>query len=145
MSGQRHEQSVGEQSPGGPAGIDPRPHVVSDGDPGIGSYVEGRRCSECRYPTFHPAIRCAVCGGSMEPDRYGPAGTVFSATVVRIAIPGRVPPYGLAYVDLDDGPRILGHVTESESALQPGDRVQLVGATEAGDPLVRLLGMGAAG
>ncbi len=66
--------------------------------------------------------------------------------MVRVAVPGRTPPYGLAYVDLDDGPRILAHVADSRSAdddpivrVAPGARVQLAGATELGDVLVTVL------
>jgi len=63
-------------------------------------------------------------------------GTVFSATVVRVAVPGRTPPYALAYVDLDDGPRILSHALDTSHAFAPHERVELVGRTEQGDPVV---------
>jgi hypothetical protein len=75
----------------------------------------------------------------MEPDTFGPRGTVFSATVIRISVSDRVPPYGLAYVDLDGGPRILAHVTSTDSALDSGELVVVAGATPDGDPLVRSL------
>src|SRR5688572_4991891 len=107
--------------------VDPRPVVVLDRARPL---VQGVRCTRCRYPTTEPLGRCPVCGGPTEPDAFGPGGTVFSATVLRVPVPGRTPPYGLAYVDLDDGPRILAHVRGSnEEALAPNDRVELTGTT----------------
>lgn len=74
----------------------------------------------------------------MAPAHFGPAGVVFSATVLRIAVPGRTPPIALAYVDLDDGPRLLAHVDgPTDVPLAPGTRVELVGRTDDDDPLVR--------
>jgi hypothetical protein len=61
---------------------------------------------------------------------------VFSSTTVHVALPGRTAPYVLAYVDLDAGPRILVHVTAGAASASPGDRVQVVGTTAEGDPLV---------
>jgi uncharacterized OB-fold protein len=61
---------------------------------------------------------------------------------VRVPVPGRTPPYGLAYVDLDDGPRLLAHVHQPDddgadtARLAPGTRVSLIGATDVGDVLV---------
>ncbi len=81
--------------------------------------------------------RCPVCGGdSMSAAAFGPQGTVFSSTVLRIPVPGRTPPFTLAYVDVDDGPRILAHVDDSDEALVPGSRVALSGWNGLGDPVV---------
>lgn len=85
--------------------------------------------------------RCPVCGGSeMAPATFGPEGTVFSSTVLRIPVPGRNPPFTLAYVDVDDGPRILVHVDGPDEAAIPQSRVVLSGWTELGDPVVRRAG-----
>lgn len=61
---------------------------------------------------------------------------MFSSTVLRIPVPGRTPPFTLAYVDVDDGPRILAHVDGPDEALVPESRVALSGWTELGDPVV---------
>ncbi|MCY4271688.1 MAG: OB-fold domain-containing protein, partial [bacterium] len=68
-----------------------------------------------------------------------PRGTVFSSTVLRIPVPERTPPFALAYVDVDDGPRILAHVDGAGEGPAPGSRVALSGWTELGDPVVREL------
>jgi uncharacterized OB-fold protein len=59
---------------------------------------------------------------------------VWSATVLRVPLPGREPPIALAYVDLDGGPRILGHIrTHSEHRLTAGTKVHGVGLSSDGD------------
>lgn len=98
--------------------------------------ISGARCTACGYPVPEVLVRCPVCGGDCEPAQFGPAATVFAATVLRVPVPGRAPPYALAYVDLDDGPRVLAHVDRTDSALVPGTSVWLAGTTEQGDPLV---------
>lgn len=115
---------------------DPRPVVVvsSDGT----ARISGSRCESCGYPTFDAVQRCPVCGGATTPTEFGPGGTVFAATVLRVPVPGRTPPYALAYIDLDDGPRILAHVDRTDAAANPNDRVRIVGTTSDGDPLVSL-------
>jgi uncharacterized OB-fold protein len=116
--------------------VDPRPRVTNEADAFL---VTGVRCSACRYPTTEPVGRCPVCGGATSPTSFGPGGTVFSATVLRVPVPGRTPPYGLAYVDLDDGPRILAHVRgHDEAALVPNERVTMAGTSDEGDPLVEV-------
>jgi uncharacterized OB-fold protein len=64
---------------------------------------------------------------------------VWSATVVRIPVPGRTPPFALAYVDLDDGPRVLAHVPGAQAAPAVGARARLVAPTDSGDLAVELL------
>jgi len=95
--------------------------------------VAGLRCSACRYPVVGSAPHCPVCRGSLETGLFGPEGTVWSHTTVRVAVSGREPPYTLAYVDLDDGPRILAHAA---GPVEVGDRVRLTGTTADGDPEV---------
>lgn len=57
---------------------------------------------------------------------------------MRVPVPGRTPPYGLAYVDLDEGPRVLAHVDSDGDAerLPPGTCVRVCGTTADGDVLV---------
>jgi uncharacterized OB-fold protein len=111
---------------------DPRPRIVVGASGG--GLVEGRRCTSCGEPTAFAWPACPACGGPVEPARFGPEGTVWSATVVRIPTPGHTPPYGLAYVDLDDGPRVLAH---SPGPVSIGARVRL---TAAAQPAVEVLG-----
>lgn len=116
-----------------PSASDPRPPlVVIDGV----VVMDGTRCTRCRYPLADRSERCPDCGAATEPTHFGPFGTVFAATVLRVPVPGRTPPYGLAYVDVDDGPRILAHTDATDVAFAPGTRVRFAGTTAEGDPLV---------
>jgi hypothetical protein len=53
---------------------------------------------------------------------------------MHIAYGERTDPYTLAYVDLDDGPRLLAHVSNGQVSI--GDRVRLWGHSSLGDPQV---------
>lgn len=52
---------------------------------------------------------------------------MWAGTLVHLAVGEWQPPFGLAYVDLDDGPRVLAHTTEAR-VLPAGSRVRLVPA-----------------
>jgi uncharacterized OB-fold protein len=96
--------------------------------------VLGQRCRTCGHTTVQPCHRCPKCGGEVAGASFGPTGEVWSSTVVRIPIPGRQPPFGLAYVDLDDGPRVLAHVPGGgDTALPVGSRVSISSISRDGD------------
>ena len=106
--------------------IDPRPRVE-------GETLHGARCSECGHAHAVLVARCTRCGGTLAPASFGPAGTVWSTTTLHVAGNGRAAPYTLAYVDLDEGPRVLAHAGGRVSVAA---RVRLAGTTAFGDPLV---------
>jgi uncharacterized OB-fold protein len=110
---------------GGLPVADPRP-VWADGA------VLGVRCTACRYPAAQTEIPwCPVCHAAVVPERFDPAGTIWSATVVAIPVGERRPPFALAYLDLDDGPRLLVHLT-TPGLPAIGARARITG-TDAGD------------
>jgi uncharacterized protein len=111
-----------------PALPDPRPRLV----PGE-LRVHGWRCVACGHAIAESAPWCPVCRGELAEAAFGPGGVVWSSTVFRVPLDGRVPPWGLAYVDLDDaGPRILAHSRVPER-LPVGARATIVGLSEDGD------------
>ena len=112
---------------------DPRP-VVSERDGG--AFLRGWRCLACRHPMLWSTPRCPECGGALADDQFGPNGLVWSSTVVRVPVPGRTPPYAMAYVDLDDGPRVLAHVAGPPERLAVGARVTLRPQGQEGDVIV---------
>ncbi|MCE2532284.1 MAG: OB-fold domain-containing protein [Acidimicrobiia bacterium] len=113
------------------SGRDPRPDATRDG-------LRGGRCVPCGYPMLYRPPLCPACGGSpVDPATFGPEGTVWSSTVLRIRVADRKPPAVLAYVDFDEGPRSLTHVDGAgDRALTPGTRVRLLGRDDRGDPVV---------
>jgi uncharacterized OB-fold protein len=95
-----------------------------------GNGVEGSRCSACQYAVAPPTPRCPACGEPSVSVAFGVVGTVWGSTVVHIPVGDRPPPFGLAYVDLDDGPRVLVG-TAAACVFPVGQRVRL--EIEAGD------------
>ncbi|MGV0794990.1 Zn-ribbon domain-containing OB-fold protein [Mycolicibacterium sp. XJ1819] len=107
--------------------------------------VVGSRCQACGREQAFQWPRCAACGGPTATARFGPEGVVWSSTVVRIPVAGYAPPYCLAYVDLDEGPRVLAHVTPTGGdassdidRVAAGTRVRLV-QTPSGNPTVEVM------
>ena len=116
---------------GGAHVADPRPPVVGD-------KVSGARCAACGYPTSPAAPWCPACQSrEQKPAEFGPGGTVWSSTLVQIPVGRWKPPYAIAYVDLDDGPRVLAHLATPE-IVKAGTRVRITGGDDAGDLLVQV-------
>jgi hypothetical protein len=72
-----------------------------------------QRCRSCRAVQHRPRAQCAKCLGSIEHFVASGRGTVYTFTVTE---QNQVPPfrdavpYVLAYVQLEEGPRILTNV-----------------------------------
>ena len=111
---------------GGGFVADPRPPVRGD-------TVVGVRCGACGYPSAPAAPWCPSCQSrDQEPAAFGPGGTVWSSTLVQIPVGRWKPPYAIAYVDLDDGPRVLAHLASPE-IVKAGTRVRITHGDEGGD------------
>jgi uncharacterized OB-fold protein len=120
------KRRAGEAMGGLPV-ADPRPRLVGD-------QVQGTRCAACALAIAQEAPRCPRCGSAeLKPEAFGPEGTVWASTVVHLPVGRREPPFAIAYVDLDDGPRVLTHLT-APAVLPAGTEVRLVG-DDAGDIL----------
>ncbi|WP_124396123.1 OB-fold domain-containing protein [Rhodococcus wratislaviensis] len=109
---------------------DPRPVLTGTSEC---PRLAGWRCSDCRHPLALPAPWCPLCRGRLEEEEFGPQGSVWSSTVLRVPLPGRTPPQALVYVDLDDGPRVLGHLDQHADRVSIGSRLTLGGTTREGD------------
>jgi uncharacterized OB-fold protein len=74
-----------------------------------------QRCTSCGRPQFYPRFFCTACAGDVEWMAASGRGTVYSFSVVRQN--GTPPfdalvPYVLALIDLEEGVRMMGNVTE---------------------------------
>jgi len=108
---------------GGLPVADPRPTFD-------GGAVLGTRCAKCRYSTAQQGLPwCPVCYGVMDDARFARTGQVWSSTVVAIPVGTHRPPFGLAYLDLDDGPRVLVHLAEP-AVLELGARLEITGTDD---------------
>jgi uncharacterized protein len=117
--------------------IDPRPRLaVSNGD----WVLVGARCPQCDYRLAAMGPWCPICHSSLDAQEYGPAGIVWASTVLRVPVGDYPAPRPVAYVDLDDGPRILCHLEGEADAVPvgPGTRVELTGLSQQGDPMAKV-------
>ena len=102
--------------------------------------LEGGRCAQCGHFAVPRPATCPAClSEDVSPGVVDGEGTVYAATVVRSGPRDRPLPYGLAYVDLDAGIRVMaGYAVDDERPLEPTVRVVVsqVGESEAGLPLL---------
>jgi uncharacterized OB-fold protein len=83
--------------------------------------AEGRlliqECAHCRHRQFYPRALCTRCGGEPEWLECSGRGTVHTFTIVRQM--GMRPfrdelPYVVAMVELEEGPMLMGNVTDCD-------------------------------
>lgn len=91
--------------------------------------LRGARCEACGTvstpPSVHPT--CVGCGGAdLTVVPLPRTGTVHTFVVNQTMPPPFEAPLPLLVVDLDDGARLMVHGTGDGSALEIGDRVELV-------------------
>lgn len=100
------------------------------------------RCESCTEVIWYPRLVCPSCGGTTVTwvEASG-RGTVYSFSVVRKGQgPYRdVAPYVLAYVELDEGPRVMTNIVGVDpDAVRVGQAVRVVfDDTGDGDALPR--------
>jgi uncharacterized protein len=68
------------------------------------------------------------------PTSFGPGGIVWSSTTVHLRVGDLTPPFVLAYVDIDGGPRVLARIVGA-TEVHAGGVVRFVGE-DHGDLLV---------
>ncbi|MGE4241192.1 Zn-ribbon domain-containing OB-fold protein [Ramlibacter sp.] len=101
----------------------------------------GAECRACGGRHFPARTFCPACNAddALSPVALSPRGLVHSWTIVRQAPAGRKTPYTLAYVDLDDGVRLLAQLEHAGAEPGIGMPVQLaLRAVEMDDGSARL-------
>jgi uncharacterized protein len=99
-------------------------------------------CDECDAVVWYPRNFCPVCGhiGTTLVPAAG-TGVVYACSVVYRGLGpwADAAPYVLAYVELDEGPRVLTNIVECDpETVAPGQRVEVVfDDTGAGNALYR--------
>jgi len=84
-----------------------------------------KRCLACGEPHFYPRSACPFCfSDRVEWEEASGKGTLYSFTIVRRSPTG---PYALAYVELEEGPRLMTNIVRCDfEALRVGQPVALV-------------------
>ena len=85
-----------------------------------------QHCAECGSYQFYPRPFCLECGSmDLTWRQVSGDGMIYSMTEVQIAVSQLLePPYTVALVELDEGPRMLGNILDGPA--QIGNRVKLV-------------------
>ncbi len=89
------------------------------------------RCETCAASSWPPRPFCPRCGAAEAPALVPAAGTgtIYSYTVVRRARGDYrdLVPYVVAYVELDEGPRVLSNIVDADpEAVRIGQPVEIV-------------------
>ena len=129
----------------------PAPPVTLESQPFWDAAAEGRlvlpRCDACTTVIWYPRAFCPACGSSSVGwiDAAG-TGSVYSYTVVRKGQGAYrdAAPYVVAYVELDEGPRMMTNVVDCDpDAVAIGMRVEVTfDATDKGTALPRFRPVG---
>ncbi len=89
-------------------------------------------CNTCRAVIFYPRSHCTSCGSSAMTTRVSQGlGSVYTFTVImqsRHPAFAELGPYAVAYVDLDEGFRIMSNVINVQDPTRDihcGQRVKL--------------------
>jgi uncharacterized OB-fold protein len=121
-----------------PAG---RPPYNAEAEPYWTAAAEGRLvlpvCDDCGHTVWYPRAWCPVCGGeAVTWTELSGRGTVYACTVVRRGMGpwADAVPYVSAYVELDEGPRVLTNVvTDDPTSVHIGLSVTATFAPVADD------------
>jgi Predicted nucleic-acid-binding protein containing a Zn-ribbon len=106
----------------------PAPPVTIESKPFWDAAAEGRflikRCNGCRKAFWYPRSICPLCGNPDTAWEESPGeGGVYSFSIMRRSPTG---PYALAYVTLDEGPKVLTNIVDvAPEALKIGMRVKV--------------------
>lgn len=84
-----------------------------------------QQCAACGHWQFYPRPFCLECQSDhVVWQQAAGTGTVYSQTTVNIQIaPEFTPPYIVAVVELDEGPRLTTNIVNGATAI--GDRVRV--------------------
>ena len=99
----------------------PAPPVNDETAPYWAALADGRLdvpvCDACGHHIWYPRSWCPVCGGdTVTWTTVSGRGTVYARTILRKAMGpwGEAAPFVIAYVELDEGPRVLTNVVADD-------------------------------
>jgi uncharacterized OB-fold protein len=72
-----------------------------------------QQCSACGHIYFPPRPFCPQCAAQdVRVIRASGRGTLYSYVIHHRPVPGFVPPYSIAVVELEEGPRMMSNIVE---------------------------------
>src|SRR5262244_2815129 len=70
-----------------------------------------QRCDNCQKAYFPPRPFCPACAGrAVSVFRASGKGVLYSYVIHHRPVPGFTPPYAIAVVALDEGPRLMTNI-----------------------------------
>ncbi|MFO7856303.1 MAG: OB-fold domain-containing protein [Paracoccaceae bacterium] len=70
-----------------------------------------QRCDDCREAYFPPRPFCPRCGGrKVSVEKASGRGWLHSYVINHIGAPGMEPPFVIAAVELEEGPRMMANI-----------------------------------
>lgn len=117
-----------------PTLVTPTPGVTTDTEQFWAATSEGRlllrHCNACGQMIWYPRPICPFCHSTDTDWQESPGrGTIYSFTIVRRATAEfkDAVPYVLAYVELEEGPRLMTNIVECDmDELEVGQEVEVV-------------------
>jgi hypothetical protein len=111
----------------------PVPEVTPETEPYWSGAAAGRlllnECGDCGLVYHYPRAHCPDCfGDDVEWTEAAGAGEVYSYSVARTMSgwPEEDLPLVVAYVELDEGPRVMTNVDADPETVEVGTRVEVV-------------------
>ena len=112
----------------------PVPRVNSETKPFWDATAEGRlvlpHCDACGFVIWYPRAFCPECASTdVSWKQASGLGTIYSFSITRKGQGDyrNASPYVLAYVELDEGPRVLTNIVDCDpESLEVGGRVRVV-------------------
>ena len=94
--------------------------------------VNSYACRNCGWADFHPVSLCPRCNGEIQQTPIIREGEIVTYTVIRYPPRGfeNQAPYVVAIIDLKEGPRVIGRITNPAEGLKIGSMVSLSAAKE---------------
>ena len=93
-----------------------------------------KKCTSCGQAHHYPRTICPFCfSDKTEWIEASGKGTIYSFSIMRVA----KPPYAIAYVTLEEGPRLMTNIVDADfDALRIGQKVAVTFVeTEPGLPV----------
>jgi len=89
-------------------------------------------CQECGWTDFQAVSQCPRCDGKINPSPITGEGEVVTYTVIRYPPKNfeNQAPYTVAIINLRNGPRVIGRISNAADKIKIGDRVSLSSSKE---------------
>ena len=88
--------------------------------------IRGYTCPNCKWSDLRETKFCPRCHAPVNETMFPARGRIANFTVIRYPPQGfeSQAPYVVAFVDIENGPRVIGRVTASPDDVQVGETVE---------------------